>query len=66
VLNIAGRSVRTLSSDRIAPAGVNTLVWNGENAAGCAVPSGTYLVQLAAASEDGSVSRSVCTVNVNR
>jgi len=53
VLNIAGRTVRQLATDRALAAGMNSLHWDGRSATGTRVPSGRYLVTLTASSEDG-------------
>ncbi len=66
VLNIAGRSVRTVVTDRQTPSGMATFVWDGRNVTGCAAPSGTYLVRVTAAGQDGSVSRGITALTVRR
>ncbi len=53
VLNIAGRTVRQLATDRALAAGMNSLHWDGRRATGTRVPSGRYLLRLTASSEDG-------------
>jgi hypothetical protein len=60
VFDVAGRRVATLA-DRDFPAGPQTLVWEGRDAAGRAVPSGTYLVRL-----DGADAREVRKVQLVR
>ena len=54
VLNLAGRPVRTLCSDRACEAGPNTLLWNAQSDAGLRVPNGTYLVRVTARTDDGA------------
>jgi len=66
VLNIAGRSVRTIVTDRMTASGMNSLTWDGRNATGCAAPSGTYLVRVTAAGQDGSVSRGITALTMRR
>jgi len=66
VLNIAGRPVRLIVQDRSLPAGLNTLSWDGRSGAGLSVPSGTYLIRLSAAGADGSASRSLGAVTLQR
>lgn len=45
VYDIAGRLVRTLATE-VFPQGENSLSWNGTNATGQAMASGTYFVRL--------------------
>jgi len=45
VYDVAGRHVRTLH-DGVAAAGEHTVVWDGTDQAGRAVPSGTYVYRL--------------------
>jgi len=66
VLNIAGRPVRLLVSDRTMPAGVSTLTWDGRNASGLQVPSGLYLLRLTANGDGGSRSEAIATVQLKR
>jgi len=66
VLNIAGRSVGTICRAQDCPAGSNTLVWSGHSDQGLAVPSGTYLVEVSAKTADGTQSRALAQVRVNR
>jgi hypothetical protein len=65
VLNIAGRSVRTLAASAPAAAGVNTLSWDGRSTSGSPVPSGIYLVQLDAVADSGQRVRSVTQLNLS-
>ena len=53
VLNIAGRTVGVLCSERIQPAGTSRTVWNMRNTTGTLVPGGMYLLQLTARDEEG-------------
>lgn len=62
VLNIAGRVVRVIASDVPAVAGVNTLAWDGRNAAGSPVPAGRYLIELDAVADNGQ--RVKCVTHV--
>lgn len=66
VLNLAGRPVRCLASGAAATAGTNTLLWDGRNASGCAVPAGRYLVRLAATGADGTRSQAVVPLTMGR
>ena len=66
ILNIAGRVVRILEEDVGRSAGECTLIWDGHNADGNLVPNGTYLVGVAARSEDGQAASAVRTVMLAR
>jgi hypothetical protein len=66
VLNLAGRSVRRIVAERAASTGMNSLVWNQMSDAGLKVPSGTYLVEVVANGADGSSSRAVTPLTLNR
>lgn len=66
VLNIAGRSVRHVVSDRPVSAGLSTLVWNGRGDGGTLVPAGMYLVRVTVASDGGALTGRVATMRVRR
>jgi flagellar hook assembly protein FlgD len=66
VLNIAGRPVKVLVSERPMAAGTNTLIWDGRSAKGLAVPSGMYLVRVKAADQDGGQSEALAMVRIAR
>lgn len=66
VMNIAGRTVRVVDSGSARPAGTTRVVWDGRSDAGLAVPSGTYLVRVEAASEDGTQTQAISTVSIRR
>ena len=66
VLNLAGRPVATIASGTPMTQGANTLLWNGRNAAGLGVPSGTYLIRVQAQAADGAVARGLATVTLQR
>jgi Tol biopolymer transport system component len=66
VLNLAGRPVRTLCRDQECKAGANTLLWDGQSDLGLAVPNGTYLVEVAARSTDGTQARAIGRVRIER
>jgi hypothetical protein len=53
VYELTGRRVAVLAA-RSFPAGRHTLDWNGRDAAGRALPSGTYLVRVETASATGA------------
>jgi flagellar hook assembly protein FlgD len=66
VLNVAGRSVRTLWRGRECEAGTTTLVWDTRGDQGLPVPWGTYLVSVVATTPDGQQSHSLQQVRVGR
>lgn len=66
VLNIAGRPVRVILNDQVAPAGANTVVWNLASQQGAKVPSGLYLFEVEARSEDGQSVRGIHPFRVVR
>jgi hypothetical protein len=66
ILNIAGRPVRTLCRDRAFKAGPNTLAWDGRAESGLRVPAGSYLVEITARTPEGTQSRDVAPLRVNR
>ena len=45
-LDVTGRLVTTLASERAYPAGHHTLHWDGLDSAGRAMPSGVYFYRL--------------------
>ena len=66
VLNIAGRTVRVLRQGTPMPAGTSQVLWDGRSDAGLAVPSGTYVLQLEAVTDDGNRTQAVRTLAVQR
>jgi len=66
VMNIAGRPIRTLVTDRAMPAGVNELWWDGRSSTGLSVPGGTYLVRLTARDATGAQCSAITTLQVMR
>jgi len=66
VLNIAGRAVKTIVSDRPLAEGINSLAWDGRNAAGLRAPAGTYLVRMTATTPGGARWTAVGTLNLTR
>jgi hypothetical protein len=66
VRNLAGVLVAQPVRNQAVAAGRNLHLWNGRNADGTAVPSGTYLVTLRARSDDGQETSAVVPVNVRR
>lgn len=66
IMNIAGRLVRQVVTDRPAPAGKTVFLWNGYDDRGLRVPAGMYLVCVEARSESGTVERALTTVRVDK
>lgn len=66
VLNIAGRPIRTIVTDRQMPTGLNELYWDGRSNQGLLVPNGTYLIRLTSRSEQGAQAQAVTTLQVVR
>ncbi|MFP3904609.1 MAG: hypothetical protein ACLFWB_10250, partial [Armatimonadota bacterium] len=66
VMNMAGRCVRVIATDRVAQAGVNTETWNLRNTGGAPVPSGMYLIEVRAQAENGQQSRGLTKLMLNR
>ncbi len=64
ITSITGKVIKTLASGSQAPAGTNSLVWNGTNNAGAEVPNGTYLVNLIARNDAGEVVKAIRTMVV--
>jgi len=66
ILNVAGREVATIYRRGELDSGLQSLVWNGQDAGGLVVPNGTYLVQLTAKTSDGMSTRQMATLNLRR
>ncbi len=66
IRNIAGRVVRRVATQMDATKGRNSLLWNAMSDSGLAVPTGMYLVEISAKSADGSSSRGMTQIRVNR
>ncbi|MGQ9730181.1 MAG: lectin like domain-containing protein [Candidatus Zipacnadales bacterium] len=62
VLNVAGRPIRTLITDKFMEAGTQTVLWNRRADNGLLVPRGVYLVQVTARSADGSLHRAITSL----
>jgi len=65
VRNICGRLVGRIACGPTS-SGVRTTSWNARNLSGAQVPSGMYLCTVLARSNDGSESRAVTTVQLQR
>jgi len=66
VYNIAGRTVRTLVTDRTMDAGPNTLLWDTRSSRGVKVPSGRYIVQITSRAADGTTSSAIAPLDIRR
>ncbi len=66
VLNIAGRRVRTIVTDRDCEAGITSLAWNCRSDRGVLVPSGAYLVRVTARTEDGAQASRIAPLMLRR
>jgi len=64
VLNIAGRTVKHIVTDRLCESGAQSLAWNGYSDLGTRVPHGSYLVRVSVFGEDGQQSERITTVQV--
>ncbi len=64
VLNIAGRTVKRIVTDRECEAGPQTVSWNGVSDRGTRVPGGMYLVRVTAAAPSGEQCRGLATMRV--
>jgi subtilisin family serine protease len=59
VLNIAGRTVRTVEQGKPRTAGNQTVLWDGRNQTGATAPPGMYLLQVTAEAETGEKVRAI-------
>ncbi|MEP0767130.1 MAG: hypothetical protein HRF45_11385 [Fimbriimonadia bacterium] len=59
ILSASGQVVRTLSTGRAESRGVQQHVWDTRDASGVSMPPGTYVIEVAAITEDGQVARVV-------
>jgi len=65
ILNIAGRTVRSLSGGVVAGDGQTmTLAWDGRNASGAKAPGGRYLIRVTATANDGQAASAMSTLNL--
>jgi len=66
IYNVAGRLVAELERGRNVARGAVATLWDGRSAMGTVAPSGTYVVEIAAAGQDGQRARAVCPFVVSR
>ena len=66
VLNVAGRVVRRICQDKVAPAGASIVLWDGRGDTGTRVPGGRYLVRLNAREDDGQQRQAMAAVAMGR
>lgn len=66
IVSGAGTLVRDLVQGRSAAEGSNSVVWDGRDRKGIAVPSGTYLLKLTATDGEGRAATAVLPVTVVR
>jgi hypothetical protein len=66
IRNLIGREIATIVRGQDTAGGTNTAMWDLKNAQGTRVPSGSYLVVLQAASDDGQQTQALRSVTVNR
>jgi len=64
ILNIAGRLIKRLCTDRVVPEGTNTHTWDLRSQGGSRVPGGLYLVSIEAKAENGQRVRSIVPATV--
>ncbi len=64
IMNIAGRTIRILETNRAHPAGQNVVLWDGRSATGSNVPSGRYLLQIEANATNGTTARALRTLSI--
>lgn len=66
ILNMAGRTIRTLCNERVAAAGANSEVWNLVGDRGTRVPAGSYLCRVTARTESGRQASCLTTMQIGR
>ncbi|MGC9319330.1 MAG: FlgD immunoglobulin-like domain containing protein, partial [Armatimonadota bacterium] len=65
VLNIAGRTIKRIVTDRECDAGLQTVSWDGRSDAGTQVPSGMYLIRVTASAPTGEQCQGLATVQMH-
>jgi hypothetical protein len=66
IMNISGRVVRRLVTDKALTAGVNTLAWDLRSDSGTVIPGGTYLMRIQAVGPDGQRVSAIVNTTVAR
>jgi hypothetical protein len=66
IVGTNGNIVRSLVQGRAAVEGTNALVWDGRDARGISVPTGTYLMKLTASDTEGRSATAILPVTVVR
>lgn len=66
VLNSSGKSIRILQNGVPSRAGAQSLLWDGRDSAGIAVPAGAYLLRVRAQTEEGTSAQAILPVVVTR
>jgi hypothetical protein len=66
VLNAFGKPVRMLQQGIPSRAGMQSLVWDGRDGSGVAVPAGAYLLRVRAQTEDGTSAQAILPMVVTR
>jgi hypothetical protein len=66
VLNASGKPVRTLQNGAPSRAGMQSLVWDGRDGSGVAVPAGAYLLRVRAQTEEGTSAQAILPMVVTR
>lgn len=66
ILNIAGRTISRVATGQLSPAGISTAVWNLRSSTGTPVPSGTYIIQFCARTDEGQQTNAIRAVQLQR
>jgi hypothetical protein len=64
VMNLAGRAIKALVTNKTVTAGLQTELWNLTSDGGTRVPAGSYLLQIDAVTADGQQVRGLTQVHV--
>lgn len=66
IVGAGGKRVRSLGSGQPTRSGINSLMWDKRDDAGHVVPTGMYMLQLTAATEDGEMVKNIRPVLIAR
>lgn len=66
IINAGGRVIRDITQTRAVTRGVNSLLWDGKDNRGIAVPAGAYTLRLSAVDNEGRAANAVLQVIVVR